>query len=282
VALPLLLASIAGTIFAATTITPDYVATSYVQLVPPAVTPKQNDGKAPQPRNPWLDLGVSSLGKASILTVQDQKVVEQLKKTGFSDTFTLTLDSTLPIVTFEVIAGTEEKASSTNEQLVKRFEASVAALQVDYGAAKDQSITARRLDLGTNITESTSKVKRALVAIAGVSILLTIAITVVFDAVLRRRAQSKAGRRANTDDEVARGAAEPPAGRQTNKGAPSTNGHQPAPAFNSLDSPTEVIRQRPPVTPPAEHPVSPDHNHEATIVLPREVWQATTGKGKRH
>lgn len=192
VAGPLLILTLAGTYYAAQRIEPDYVATSYVQLVPPAVTPKQTDGKAPQPRNPWLDLGVSSLGKASLLTVQDQKVVKVLHKAGHSDNFTLTLDSSLPIVTFEVIGDTERQATTTAKELIKRFDSSVAALQNEYGAPKNQLITTRQLDLGDNITESTSKIKRALVAIGGIGLLLTVALTIAVDALVRRRRADRA------------------------------------------------------------------------------------------
>ncbi|MCM4084869.1 hypothetical protein [Paractinoplanes hotanensis] len=188
---PLLLLTVAGTLLAAQRIEPDYVATSYVQLVPPSVTPRLTESKAPQPKNPWLDLGVSSLGKAGILTVQDQRVVEVLDKAGFSDDFTLELDQSLPIVTFEVIGHTDQQASATTEELIKRFEASVSALQNEYGAPKDQRITIRQLDLGDNVTESTSKVKRALVAIGGIGLLLTVALTIAVDALLRRRNSSR-------------------------------------------------------------------------------------------
>ncbi|MCY1138193.1 hypothetical protein OWR29_09305 [Actinoplanes sp. Pm04-4] len=184
---PLLLLTVAGTLMAAKRIEPDYVATSYVQLVPPAVTPALTESKAPQPKNPWLDLGVSSLGKAAMLTVQDQKVVEVLDKAGYSDDFTLELDQSLPIVTFEVIGHTEQQASTTTKELIKRFESSVRALQNEYGAPKNQLVTIRQLDLGDNVTESTSKVKRALVAIGGIGLLLTVALTIAFDALMRRR-----------------------------------------------------------------------------------------------
>ncbi|WP_341720439.1 hypothetical protein QQG74_12420 [Micromonospora sp. FIMYZ51] len=184
---PLLLLTVAATALAAVKIEPNYVATSYVQLVPPSVTPKEDDRRTPRPRNPWLDLGLASLGKAAILTVQDQKVVEALKEAGYTDSFTLTLDQALPIVSFEVIAPTRDQATATTQELVRRFGESVTALQADYGAAAEQTITTLRLTVGENVTESTSKVKRALVAIAGLGVLLTTALTVLLDAMIRRR-----------------------------------------------------------------------------------------------
>jgi len=46
---------------------PDYVAASYVQLVPPSVTPKANNDTKATARNPWLDLGLASLAKAGVI-----------------------------------------------------------------------------------------------------------------------------------------------------------------------------------------------------------------------
>ncbi len=191
VSVPAFLVAISATLYTATRVEPDYVATSYVQLVPPAVTPKATDESKASARNPWLDLGLASLTKAGMISVQDQKVVEQLESTGFSDDFTLTQDAQLPIVTFEVIGDDEAQATRTSEQLVKRFSDSVATLQTEYGAPGEQMITSRRLDLGDNVEESTSKVKRALIAIAGVSGLLAVALTVAVDAWLRRRARNR-------------------------------------------------------------------------------------------
>jgi hypothetical protein len=287
---PLLLLTLGGTLLAAQKIEPDYVATSYVQLVPPAITPKQNDGKTARPRNPWLDLGVSSLGKAALLTVQDQKVVEILKKSGFSDDFTLTLDSSLPIVTFEVIGDTEQQASSTAEELITRFDGSVETLQKEYGAVTDQSITTRQLDLGDNVTESTSKVKRALVAIGAIGLLLTVALTIVVDAVIRRR---KAGRPSDdedtgTDDDAGTN------GHQVAAAAPVVNGVKATSVVNGNrvpdvkdTRPPDVVRQRArPVvaeerTVPGEETQVITIGEDATIALPRPNWRAPGDKGRR-
>jgi hypothetical protein len=290
---PLLLLTLGGTLLAATRIEPDYVATSYVQLVPPAITPKQNDGKTARPRNPWLDLGVSSLGKAALLTVQDQKVVEILKKSGFSDDFTLTLDSSLPIVTFEVIGDTEEQASSTAEELIKRFDASVATLQKEYGAVTDQSITTRQLDLGDNVVESTSKVKRALVAIGAVGLLLTVALTILVDAVVRRRRADRSG--TGKDDEDAgpddatgtNGREVAAAGPVVNgvKASSVVNGNRPADVKGNRHP--DVVRQRARPVVAEERPGPGEETQvitigeDATIALPRPNWRAPGDKGRR-
>ncbi|WFE30199.1 hypothetical protein O7623_13860 [Solwaraspora sp. WMMD791] len=193
IAAPLLLLAAASTGVVAVTIQPDYVSTSYVQLIPPTATADPEDpDAAPAPRNPWFDLGLGSLSRAAIITVQDQTVLDQLEEDGYSTNFTIGFDTQLPVITFEVIGDTEQQATETTEELVRRFSESVAALQSEYGVSGDESITTRRLDLGDNLTESTSKIKRALVAIAGAGVLLSAGITVAIDAWLRRRARRRA------------------------------------------------------------------------------------------
>lgn len=298
VAGPLLLLTIVGTAVAAVAIQPDYVATSYVQLVPPSVSPRENEGAKPAARNPWLDLGLNSLGKAAILTVQDKKVVDALTDAGLTDNFTLTLDPALPIVTFEVIGDTKEQASETTRELIRRFDASVAALQADYGAVADQSITTRRLDLGDNLTESTSKVKRALVGIGGVGVLLTTALTVGFDAAIRRR-RARALRRAGeavrkTETEAGSAAASRPTGvagaaRSTVASAPPAR-VRPGSGAPPVDGPT-VVHRRPGRTERDHDPerAATDRGtarleslpSETTVVMPRHTWPMQDPRGNR-
>ncbi|MEV6495831.1 hypothetical protein AB0M20_45520, partial [Actinoplanes sp. NPDC051633] len=204
VSAPIFLVAIAATVFVAMQVKPDYVATSYVQLLPPSITPKATDETKASARNPWLDLGLPSLTKAGMISVQDQRVVEALKNNGLSDDFTLTQDAQMPIVTFEVIGSTEDKATETSEFLIKRYADSVSTLQKEYGAPNEQMITAKRLDLGDNVKESTSKVKRALIAVAAVGLLLAVAFTVAVDALLRRR------RRKQDDDSAIVSGPRPP------------------------------------------------------------------------
>ncbi|MFY1636618.1 hypothetical protein ACN27F_25635 [Solwaraspora sp. WMMB335] len=192
IATPLLLLAVASTGLAAATIEPDYVATSYVQLIPPTGSAAEDPDADPAPRNPWFDLGLGSLSRAAIITVQDQTVLDQLDEDGYSTNFTIGFDTQLPVITFEVIGDTEQQATETSEELVRRFSESVAALQSEYGVSGDQSITTRRLDLGDNLKESTSKIKRALVAIAATGALLSAGVTVAIDAWLRRRARRRA------------------------------------------------------------------------------------------
>jgi capsular polysaccharide biosynthesis protein len=187
IVLPMLAVSVLLAVMTVGQVKPDYVATAYVQLVPPVLEQTKPNQATPDQRNPWLGLGLQTIGNAAVVTVQDKSVVDQLKAAGLSDTFTLTMAQQSPLVTFEIVGRTVLQARQTAEALVARFTQSVATLQSAYGVSPADSITARRLDLGTNVVKSSSKVKRALVAVLGAGLLLTAGVTVGLDAWLRRR-----------------------------------------------------------------------------------------------
>ncbi|MFI5937435.1 hypothetical protein [Actinoplanes sp. NPDC051494] len=283
VSVPLFLVAVGATLYVASRVEPDYVATSYVQLVPPAITPKATDDTKASARNPWLDLGLASLTKAAMISVQDQKVVKQLEQAGFSDDFTAVQDPQLPIVTFEVIGDDETQSIQTTERLVKHFSDTVLTLQKEYGAPKDQMITARRLDMGDNIEESTSKIKRALIAVAGVGVLLATALTVAADAVLRRRRRNR--REPEPDFVVEKVPPASVAAAVTIKRPPAPAPAQaPAPAAPSAppgkDAAAKAVKVEEKPRPGDETQVIPRQPGEDTVVLPAS-WQVKNGS-KRH
>jgi capsular polysaccharide biosynthesis protein len=190
VALPMLLLSAVITGVTVSQVKPDYVGSAYVQLVPPAptknTTPEQALTTADQ-RNPWLTQGLQTLGNAAIVQAQDLSVVEDLKKAGHADTYTVTMGQNSALVTFEITGTSARQARETAEKLVGIFTKSVETLQTSLGVSGGSLITVKRLDLGANVKKSTSKIKRALVAVAAAGILLSAGITVGADAWLRRR-----------------------------------------------------------------------------------------------
>jgi hypothetical protein len=195
VSVPMLLLTLGGALWTATGVEPDYIATAHVQLVPPATIQQNpvNQKTAPTsaPRNPWLDLGLPTLSAAGSVTVQDQEVIKALESADLSGNFTVTVGNQIPLVTFEVVGNSKAQATTTVNFLTRSFDQNVLALQEAYGAPKNEMISTRRLDLGNNVTASTSKVKRALVAVAGAGVLLTAALTIGLDAILRRRARKR-------------------------------------------------------------------------------------------
>jgi hypothetical protein len=172
---------------------PDYIATAHVQLVPPVVKPNLPGEASIDQRNPWIGMGVYTLGNAAMVTIQDEAVIHALEDSGQSTSYTLDLSQTSPLVTMQIVGDTQAQAAQTADELVRRYGESVTALQRAYGVAPADSITTRRLDLGDNLKTSDGKVKRALVAVGGAGLLLTVAWTIGVDALLRRRAKRGAG-----------------------------------------------------------------------------------------
>jgi hypothetical protein len=206
VAVPLLAITMGAAVWTSLTVKPDYKATSYVQLIPPSTAASPN--KTSEVRNPWLDLGLGSLNTAATYATVDRTFLNQLKASGLSDNVTITDGYPAPIATVEVIGTSQAQASATMDQVVKHFSGVVKTLQDDYAVQQNGLIVTRRLDTGQNLAETGGKVKRALIAVAGAGVLVTVGLTIGFDAALRRRARRRARR---------------------------------VPIFNDLDAPTSAI-----------------------------------------
>ena len=194
VALPLLLVAIGATAFVALTAKPDYTMTSYVQLIPARVAPTDNPVSAGL-RNPWNQLGLNTLGQASIYATQDQQFLDTLKAGNHTDNFTLTMTYPNPIVTVEVVGSTRVDARETTQLVIDRLEQSAEALQKGSGVGKADIIATQRLDQGQNLLPSRSKVKRAILAVAAAGLVLTAGGTVGFDAFARRRSRKREERK---------------------------------------------------------------------------------------
>jgi len=92
-AVPMLLASVAVVYLAAQSISPDYKALGYMQMIPAPSTGKPLDPKAkPRPANPWLDLGYAALGNATALSVTGPESLDKMAAEGYSDSATVVLN----------------------------------------------------------------------------------------------------------------------------------------------------------------------------------------------
>ncbi|MFI5907058.1 hypothetical protein [Dactylosporangium sp. NPDC051541] len=188
VALPMLLLSVIITAVTISQVKPDYVSTAYVQLVSPNAGNHEPGAVTPDQQNQWIGLGLSTLGNAAIVQVMDQTVADEFKRNGFAETYTVTMGESTPLVTFEVTGSSKAQAKETTDALVTKFTDSIEQLQKANGVSnKAIMITGTRLDAGGNVKKSSSKVKRALVAVAAAGLLLTAGTTIGVDAWLRRR-----------------------------------------------------------------------------------------------
>jgi hypothetical protein len=147
VSLPLLLVAIGATAFVALTSKPDYTMTSYVQIVPAKVA-ATDDAVNASLRNPWNQLGLATLGQASIYATQDQAFLDSLKAGKHTDSFTLTMTYPNPIVTVEVVGSTRADARDTTELVINRLRESARALQKQSGVLDGDIIPTQRLDQG--------------------------------------------------------------------------------------------------------------------------------------
>lgn len=193
ISMPLLLmtAVLTGVTFAL--VKPTYVATAYVELVPPAPITTSTGTIALDVRNPWLNQGLQGLGNAALVTVEDLAYINRLKAAGYSNKVaTMMGGSSTPVVTFTVNGATREQVSQTLIKVIGRFHDSIDSLQADSGIATADLVTDLRLDSSGNVAPSHSRVKRAVVAIAGLGLLLSAGITMAIDTWQRRRTEQDA------------------------------------------------------------------------------------------
>jgi hypothetical protein len=243
ISLPLLLLAIAGTAFVAATAKPEYTMTSYVQLIPARVAPTDNPTAASL-RNPWNQLGVNTLGQASIYATQDQNFLDSLKASKHTANFTLTMDYPNPIITVEVVGSTPADVRETTELVTDRLRESAESLQRRSGVNDGDMMATQRLDQGQNLLPSRSKVKRAIFAVAVAGLIMTAGGTVGFDALARRRSRKRRKREQ----------AESPPQESLETG--TTNGEEilvPAELGEPMTRPTTVV----PSAKYADQPVSP-------------------------
>lgn len=216
VAVPLLLLTFGATAYTATAVKPDFVLTSYVQLIPAPTTPDRTGQESRVPSNPWTQLGLEALSQAANYATVDQTFLDTLHEGGYSTSFTITVGDPVAGATIEVVGNTRQQVVTTTDMVIKRYSDSAKALQAQYGVQPKEMISTQRLDQGENLKRPGGKVKRAILAVAGTGFLFAAAATIAFDAVVRRR-------RARA--EAAAAAAENDADRPSEVHSGGHNGH---------------------------------------------------------
>jgi hypothetical protein len=192
VTLPLLLLTISATGYTAIAVKPDWVLTSYVQLIPPQTTAVQIEQNKTNLSNPWNQLGLSALSQAANYATVDQTFLDALDGAGFSTNFTINVGEPIAGATIEVIGKTRTQAVETTDKVIARYKESVQRLQSQYGVRPQDMITMQRLDQGENLKRPGGKVKRAILAVFGAGFLLTAGTAIAYDAFARRRRRPSA------------------------------------------------------------------------------------------
>jgi capsular polysaccharide biosynthesis protein len=190
VAIPLLLLTVAGAVWTATNVNPEYKAEGHVQLIPPVIGPGDPSLQG-KPTNPWAALGQDSAGQAIVVMLQQKAVADEIASNGLSKNYTLTMDDEWPIINIEVVGTSPQQATNTVQHLFVRIQQNVASQQVKFQVPKNQQISTQALDSGASATTERAKIIRALIVVVAVGMLLTIALTVSIDALIRRSARRR-------------------------------------------------------------------------------------------
>jgi capsular polysaccharide biosynthesis protein len=196
---PMVILTIAATSWALITIKPDYTSTGQIMLIPPAdrtpLTPAEL-----QSTNTWVEVGEDIMAKALSISLNTNQTHKEIAGEGFSTAFEVSAEDRSSILTVTATAATPEAAQATVQRLEQQITREVEEMQARYKPKAGRSITTQVLDAGDTIEVVSSKVKRAAVVIIGVGLLLTAAVTIVGDNILRRRARAQSLRRQRSAD----------------------------------------------------------------------------------
>jgi hypothetical protein len=284
-AVPMLLASVAGVVGAAQTVSPDYKAMGYMQLIPAPSAGKPLDPNAkPRPANPWNDLGYAALGNAAALSVTDLTTLEEMADSGYSDSVTVVLNERTPLFEIEAVGNSKEQATATVQHVIKLLQDDIAAKQKQYGTLPVDTISTLVINDGRSPEQDGGKVKRVLIVAAGLGLMLTTASTIALDYWLRRRARRRADEDGPADDAGA--APEPPKAPPGTPGASASVAPPPPkpaeaePARGALledVEKTRVLRPQPRQAPHSNGKVysgerrPTEDRPDATVVLPTPI-----------
>lgn len=196
---PMVILTLAATSWALLTIKPDYTSTGQIMLIPPAdrtpLTPAEL-----QSTNTWVEVGEDIMAKALSISLNTNQTHKEIEGEGFSTAFEVAAEDRSSILTVTATATTAEAAQATVQRLEKQITREVEEMQARYKPKAGRAISTQVLDAGDTIEVVSSKVKRAAVVIIGVGLLLTAAVTIVGDNILRRRARAQTLRRQQAGD----------------------------------------------------------------------------------
>lgn len=182
VTLPLLLLTAAAVAMTFQSVDPDYRSTDYIAVLPPVVE-RSSDEEVTRV-NPWSE---ESLADAAAIRLMGKQVADDFEAAGYDAEWTVEVTGRLPVIRVEVVAPTAEQATAAMEDLLSAVEEEVQGRQASYDIPEGEQITTVRYDEGEILETVTSKLKRALVVVAAIGLILTMAAVVSVDAFARRR-----------------------------------------------------------------------------------------------
>lgn len=186
VAVPLLLVVLAATLGAGTVLKPEYTSTASVLLVPPAERPEEAVDPDDE-GNPWIQVGPVAMAEAVSIAVQSKANQDRLAAKGIEAEYQVGVLVRSSIVQVDVAASSPAQVRSAATEVIKLITDEVARRQAPYQSKADQLISTQMLDPGDNVVATRTGIRRGQAMILFAGLLLTAALAVGTDAVLRRR-----------------------------------------------------------------------------------------------
>ncbi len=183
---PMLLLSLAVAVLALLTVPPIYRADATIAVLPPQTRTDQRPGQATLV-NPFT---TETLAEFVSTSLSRPEIKRQLEASGLSADYQLTTQGIdLTVIDISVSADDSQTVAATLKRLID---------MVELGFAKDQgnltsvaSITISVIDAGEKITAVHTVSKRTMIVIFLVGVLVTIAVTLAVDALIRRNGKAK-------------------------------------------------------------------------------------------
>jgi hypothetical protein len=173
-------------------IQPEYKTSAAVLLVPPTTNPAAPAPNAsPQPGNPWLRVGENAMAQAVQISISAHEVRTKVEAAGGNPDYVVGLVTRSSILTVDVTTTSNAKALATVTAVTKLISEEVAGMQAEYKPKAGEQISTQVLDSGLNIVQSRSNVLRVQIVVFAIGLLLAAAVSVGYDAIVRRRARAR-------------------------------------------------------------------------------------------
>lgn len=182
-AAPLLLAVVAASVWVGMTTSPDYRLTDHIAMIGPTVVHPEDETVVRQ-INPWSS---TSLAEAVAIRLTGKALTDELRAAGHDGEWGVNVSGRQPWIELEVIADTPEGASQTMDRLHEIAVAEVARRQDEYEVPPEDRITTSAVEEGATVEQVTGPQRRAVVAVAGLGLLLSFGAVTVYDLMVRRR-----------------------------------------------------------------------------------------------
>lgn len=183
VAAPLLLLSLVGAVFALLTVPPDYKVTCQLAVIPASTAGSLAAGSTVNP------FTVDSLAELIAVDLNRAEVKRQLEAQGRTPEYEVAADRWNGLTKFaiDVEGKSSAQATTTCAQLTDMVQQEAQQRQERFNLADGAEITVEVIDRGEEITVVRTVGKRTLIVIVGVGVLVTVAVSLWVDALIRRR-----------------------------------------------------------------------------------------------